>query len=56
MLIMFKYACTRTHARTHTHVLWPSGLCPGFGTRTNMDFIRARDSVWQWHQHLAPDR
>ena len=29
--------------------------------KTNLDFTKARDSEWQWHQpyasmHLAPDR
>jgi len=40
----------RTHActHTHTHVLRPSGLCPGLpgwtGARTNLGFTEARDS------------
>jgi len=37
-----------------TTVLQLSGLSPGLpgwaGTRTNLDFTKARDSEWQWHQ------
>jgi len=45
-----------TYLHTHTSILRPSGLClglPGWaGTRTNMDFIEATDSEWQW-DHLS---
>jgi len=33
----------RTHAHTHTHTRYQKG-------KTNLDFIEARDSEWQWHQ------
>ena len=35
-----------THARTHARTRL-TALCPGL---TNLDFTKARDSEWQWHQ------
>jgi len=52
----YNFTCTHahTHARTHTSILRPSGLCPRLpgwaSNRTNVDFTEARDSEWQWHQ------
>ena len=59
-----------THARacthTHTHTLnGPFSRTTRLGQYqkgiTNLDFTKARDSEWQWHQldaslHLYPDR
>jgi len=47
----------RTHARTHTHRHPFTGLFSGTNRvsryqkgKTNLDFTKARDSEWQWHQ------
>ena len=48
--------CGRTHARTHTHtrlMAFFSGTTQVSQCRkckTNLDFTKARDSEWQWHQ------
>ena len=49
------------HAYIHTHPF--NGPLSGTTRvsryqkgKTNLDFTGARDSEWQWHQHLAPDR
>ena len=48
---------TRTHARTHTHTHPFNDPLSGTTQvsqyqkgKTNLDFTRARDSEWQWHQ------
>ena len=47
----------RTHARTHTHTHTFNGPLSGTTRvsryqkgKTNLDFTKARDSEWQWHQ------
>ena len=49
-----KIALSRSHTHTRLTALFP-GL-PGWGVnryqtgKTNLDFTKARDSEWQWHQ------
>jgi len=48
-----------THTHTHpfngpfSRTTWVSRYQKG---KTNLDFTEARDSEWQWRQHLTPDR
>ena len=45
LLISLKY----TH--THTHPFWPFVQVSQYQKgKTNLDFTKARDSEWQWHQ------
>jgi len=53
----FLNSLTDTHTHTHTHTHPFNG--PFYGTtwvsqyqkgKTNLDFTKARDSEWQWHQ------
>ena len=51
--IQHTHACTHTHTHTHTfnghlsRTTWVSRYLKG---KTNLDFTKARDSEWQWHQ------
>jgi len=54
-ILTFVIYATNTHTHTHTHPLngplsgttWVSRYQKG---KTNLDFTKARDSEWHWHQ------
>ena len=57
LIIIANLLHTHTHTRTHTHTHTFNGPFSGATQvsqyqkgKTNLDFIEARDSEWQWHQ------